>query len=116
MTKSVEDTNGLVSAIQSLNTCITHTSILTLLDYRKGARHQGKHKNTLISAQTDVGVITVLLFDGGGENSCAMLQRKDGTAPSSSSQVNETNNWVNVTLPHSVPRDPVFVVNIGDCL
>ena len=78
----------------------SHTSILTLLNYRKGARHQGC-KKTLIAAHTDVGVITVLLFDGGNS---ASLQRRDG------------DNWVDVKLPTEVPSDPIFVVNIGDCL
>ena len=78
----------------------SHTSILTLLGYRKGARHQGC-KKPLVAAHTDVGVITVLLFDSGGS---AVLQRADG------------DNWIDVKLPLIVPSDPVFIVNIGDCL
>jgi isopenicillin N synthase-like dioxygenase len=78
----------------------SHTSILTLLGYRKGARHQGC-KIPLVAAHTDVGVITVLLFDDGD---CAALQRAEG------------DNWVDVRIPKSVPMDPIFVVNIGDCL
>mmetsp|Transcript_7352 Transcript_7352/g.13939 ORF Transcript_7352/g.13939 Transcript_7352/m.13939 type:complete len:620 (-) Transcript_7352:51-1910(-) len=78
----------------------SHTSILTLLGYRKGARHQGC-KIPLVAAHTDVGVITVLLFDDGD---CAALQRSEG------------DSWVDVRLPRSVPSDPIFVVNIGDCL
>lgn len=78
----------------------SHTSILTLLGYRKGARHQGC-KIPLVAAHTDVGVITVLLFDDGD---CAALQRAEG------------DTWVDVRLPKSVPSDPIFVVNIGDCL
>jgi isopenicillin N synthase-like dioxygenase len=78
----------------------SHTSILMLLGYCKGARHQGC-KKPLVAAQTDVGVITVLLFDAGGS---AVLQRADG------------DNWIDVKLPSLVPSDPVFIVNIGDCL
>lgn len=79
-----------------------HTSILTLLGYRKGARHQGKLKRPLVAAHSDVGVITVLLYEAGG---CAVLQRSDGN-----------DGWIDVTLPRYVPKDPVFVINIGDCL
>jgi isopenicillin N synthase-like dioxygenase len=78
----------------------SHTSILTMLGYRKGARHQGC-KKPLVAAHTDVGVITVLLFDRG---SVATLQKL------------EDHNWIDVKLPNNVPQDPIFVVNIGDCL
>ena len=77
----------------------SHTSILTILGYQKGKRHHGC-KKPLVAAHTDVGVITVLLFDAG---TSACLQRYDG------------NNWVDVKLPSEVPSDPIFVVNIGDC-
>ena len=87
---------------------ISHTSILTLLGYRKGARHQGKHARPLVSAHTDVGVITVLLFDGGDS---AVLQRI-----MSESTLKGKENWADVKLPYSIQNDPVFVVNIGDCL
>jgi isopenicillin N synthase-like dioxygenase len=86
-----------------------NTSILTLLGYRKGARHQGKHTNPLIAAHTDVGVITVLLFDGGD---CATLQRHQ----LQSGNENSSFRWVDVKLPSKLPEDPIFVVNIGDCL
>lgn len=79
-----------------------HTSILTLLGYRKGARHQGKHKRPLVAAHSDVGAITVLLFDAGD---CATLQRSDGHE-----------GWIDVNLPRYVPDDPIFVINVGDCL
>lgn len=78
----------------------SHTSILTLLGYKKGARHQGC-KKPLVAAHTDVGVVTVLLFDGGD---VAALQRADD------------DNWIDVKLPFDIPNDPIFVVNIGDCL
>jgi isopenicillin N synthase-like dioxygenase len=78
------------------------TSILTLLGYRPGTRHKGKNKGPLVAAHTDVGVITMLLFDR--SNSCATLQRSDGKG-----------GWVDVKLPDSVPNDPIFVVNVADC-
>jgi isopenicillin N synthase-like dioxygenase len=78
----------------------SHTSILTLLGYRFGSRHS--RKLPLVAPHTDVGVATMLLFDSGD---CATLQRKssDGT-------------WTDVRLPRMVGDDPIFVVNIGDCL
>jgi isopenicillin N synthase-like dioxygenase len=79
------------------------TSILTLLGYRDGTRHKGKNKGPLVAAHTDVGVITVLLYDG-GNRTCASLQRRDG------------DGWVDVDLPAVVPDDPVFCVNVADCL
>lgn len=80
-----------------------HTSILTLLGYKVGTRHKGKNKSPLVAAHTDVGVVTMLLFDSSG--CCAQLQRSDGMG-----------GWVDVKLPSAVPDDPVFVVNIGDCM
>jgi isopenicillin N synthase-like dioxygenase len=78
------------------------TSILTLLGYRAGTRHKGKSKGPLVAAHTDVGVITMLLFDG--RKTCATLQRRhDG-------------GWADVDLPAKVPEDPIFVVNVADCL
>ena len=99
-------------------------SILTLLNYRKGARHQGK--KPLVAAHTDIGVITILLFDSGNS---AVLQRAEGSQHEN--HIHETvgcndgktlfsgeTNWIDVTLPHqTLPyHDPVFVVNIGECL
>jgi isopenicillin N synthase-like dioxygenase len=78
------------------------TSILTLLGYRTGTRHKGKNKGPLVAAHTDVGVITMLLFDGA--KTCATLQRSNGMG-----------KWIDVELPHSVPVDPIFVVNVADC-
>ncbi len=100
--------DGLNNSDQKLDTCLettriekdSHTSILTLLGYKKGARHQGC-KKPLVAAHTDVGVVTLLLFDGGD---VASLQRL------------EDGNWIDVRLPSKIPKDPVFVVNIGDCL
>ena len=83
--------------------CSAHTSILTLLGYKVGTRHKGKNKSPLVAAHTDVGVVTMLLFDSSG--CCAQLQRSDGVG-----------GWVDVKLPSVVPDDPVFVVNIGDCM
>ncbi|CAB9512848.1 expressed unknown protein [Seminavis robusta] len=83
-----------------------HTSILTLLGYTVGTRHKPGKKNSskspLVASHTDVGVITMLLFDGPG---CAKLQRSDGSG-----------GWVDVQLPSVVPEDPILVINIGDCL
>jgi isopenicillin N synthase-like dioxygenase len=80
-----------------------HTSILTLLGYKVGARHKSKNRSPLVAAHTDVGVITMLLFDGPG---CAQLQRSD----------KGQGGWVPVRLPYAVPDDPIFVINIGDCM
>jgi isopenicillin N synthase-like dioxygenase len=79
------------------------TSILTLLGYRVGTRHKGKNKGPLVAAHTDVGVITMLLYDG--SETCASLQRSDGHG-----------GWINIELPQKVPTDPVFVVNVADLL
>ena len=88
----------------------TTTSILTLLGYRFGTRHKGKHKGPLVAAHTDVGVITLLLFDG-GRNTCAKLQRRDCRDDTGE------DGWVDVDLPSTVPRDdPILVVNVADCL
>jgi isopenicillin N synthase-like dioxygenase len=135
---------------------IAHTSILTLLGYRTGTRHkksisqpqQTNAKTTkknrsaahpLVAAHTDVGVITVLLYDGGD---CAVLQRQvnstssstmkainnnDGSggigiggSPSASNEDNINSNillFEDVLLPkRTVPKDPIFVVNVADCL
>ena len=99
-----------ISAL-SMKDSMSHTSILTLLGYRSGSRHKkGKKKkiHPLVAAHTDVGVITVLLFDQGD---CATLQRKDII-----SEKAEESSWIDVTLPSRVPKDPIFVVNIADCL
>ena len=88
-----------------------HTSILTLLGYQPGSRHKRGSKGylrPLVSAHTDVGVITVLLFDRG---QCAALQRAGGAADP------DPREWVDVDLPPARGGDdPVFVVNVGDCL
>jgi len=102
----------------SMKESIDHTSILTLLGYRIGTRHKRKQKEPLVAPHTDVGVITMLLFDGGD---CATLQRADSTAADTvrtdDSQGKSTStNWVDVDLPSVISDDPVFVVNIGDCL
>lgn len=79
------------------------TSILTLLGYRVGTRHKGKNKGPLVAAHTDVGVITMLLYDG--SDTCASLQRSDGQG-----------GWIDIELPQKVPSDPVFVINVADLL
>ena len=101
-------------------------SILTLLGYgrrddgeimrglaRNGSANCNKKKKKrrrgqrpLIAAHTDVGVVTILLEDGG---SCAVLERAD---------LNNSNAWTPMRLPplNYVSQDPVFIVNIGDCL
>lgn len=84
------------------------TSILTLLGYAVGSRHKGKHTGPLVAPHTDVGVLTFLLFDDGN---CATLQRHRDGHPSGSQP-----SWVDVTLPPVVPSDPIFVVNVADCL
>jgi isopenicillin N synthase-like dioxygenase len=94
---------------------LDHSSILTLLAYsprKKPTNQQSRKKNKtkaskrveypLVAPHTDVGIITVLLFDGG---SCAQLQRSDGNG-----------GWVDVNLPQPVPEDPVLVINIADGL
>ena len=90
-----------------------NTSILTLLGYRTGSRHKKlnqKKKRTvhpLVAAHTDVGVITVLLYDGGD---CAVLQRQKITTDAGN------NEFEDVSLPPQIDDDPIFVVNIADCL
>ena len=91
----------LERSLKPLRESESHTSILTLLGYRVGSRHKGKNKGPLVAPHTDVGVITMLLFDSGNS---ATLQRSDGEG-----------GWVDVRLPMSVPDDPIFVVNIADC-
>lgn len=106
----VEQSNG------KEGTGLAHkTSILTLLGYQTGSRHKKKHHkkkrsvHPLVAAHTDVGVITVLLYDGGD---CAVLQRQVQT----SEQSKPKNQFKDVVLPNHVPDDPIFVVNIADCL
>lgn len=91
-------------AVFSMKGSVKHSSILTLLGYRTGTRHRRKEKPPLVAAHTDVGVITFLLFDNGD---CATLQRADREKEGS---------WVDIKLPPHVGEDPVFVVNLGDCL
>jgi isopenicillin N synthase-like dioxygenase len=89
-----------------------HTSILTLLGYQPGSRHKKGSKGymrPLVSAHTDVGMITLLHFDGG---KCAALER----AYKSSNIDPETIEWIDVDLPPFHYDDPLFVVNVGDCL
>jgi len=96
-------------------TTANHTSILTLLGYQPGSRHKRGSKgylNPLVAAHTDVGMITVLLYD---EGKCASLQRS-----ASPRQGEQNQEWIDVNLPSPKylknGNDPVFVVNVGDCL
>ncbi|CAJ1961771.1 unnamed protein product [Cylindrotheca closterium] len=113
--QSNPDQQSTLSSLQAIASkdISDHTSILTLLGYRKGTRHKKtqkkRHVHPLVAAHTDVGVITVLLFDGGNS---ALLQRKS----SPTNENNDEDQWTNVTLPPMVPEDPIFVVNIADCL
>jgi isopenicillin N synthase-like dioxygenase len=118
----------LVSSLTALGSIeeekgsIAHTSILTLLGYCKGTRHKDtgktfnkkKRMHPLVAAHTDVGVITMLLFDGGD---CAALERKDNVSGSGiQGDSADDVSWAKVLLPSTVSADPIFVVNIGDCL
>jgi isopenicillin N synthase-like dioxygenase len=94
---------GLTLNFLSSSESVAHTSILTLLGYQTTSRKKGKQARPLVAAHTDVGVITLLLFD---EGDCATLQRRAA----------DVDSWTDVLLPRSVPGDPVFVVNVGDCL
>jgi isopenicillin N synthase-like dioxygenase len=92
-----------------------HTSILTLLGYQPGSRHKKGSKaymRPLVAAHTDVGVITILLFDNG---TCAALERA-ANAPNNAN-IDDTIEWLDVSLPPlNDDNDPIFVVNVGDCL
>ncbi|KAL7500326.1 hypothetical protein ACHAWT_010492 [Skeletonema menzelii] len=96
------------------NQSSNHTSILTLLGYQYGSRHKKGSKGymrPLVAAHTDVGIITVLLYDNG---KCATLQRVANTSEADP----KTDEWVNINLPAGpyYNDEPVFVVNVGDCL
>ena len=108
------DDENCINAVNIANSMLTgtaHTSILTLLGYRRGARHQGRRSRPLVAAHTDVGVITMLLFDQGNT---AILQRT--SQPSERQAVKDGGGeWVDVMLP-PLCDDPYFVINIGDCL
>ena len=89
-----------------------HTSILTLLGYQSGSRHKRGSKGymrPLISAHTDVGMITLLHFDSG---TCAALERAANASTTDPANI----EWIDVNLPSYHDNDPVFVVNVGDCL
>jgi len=102
MSNNNEETDQIISSRDT-----SDTSILTLLGYQKGSRHRqhGKQIRPLVAPHTDVGVVTLLLFDQGDS---AKLQRIDREAE---------NQWIDVALPRIQNEcDPVFVINIGDCL
>ena len=63
----------------------------------------------LISAHTDVGMITLLHFDSG---KCAALERAANASTTDPANI----EWIDVDLPSYYDNDPVFVVNVGDCL
>jgi isopenicillin N synthase-like dioxygenase len=91
------------------------------LGYQSGSRHKKGSKgylNPLVAAHTDVGMITVLLFDNGA---CAALQRSvAASGVECQSQRPEHEEWMDVNLPSTKyleeGNDPIFVVNVGDCL
>ena len=98
------------------------TDILTLLGYKgkkKNARKKEKQSRPLVAAHTDVGVITILLYEPDGD--CAKLQRKKrgnrskGGGGGGGEGEGEEEEWIDVSLP-PLQEDPMFVVNIGDCL
>lgn len=106
--KAVENNASAYSVRKSF---AHNNSILTLLGYRLGTRHKKSYQkkkrivHPLVAAHTDVGVITVLIYDNGD---CAALQRE--------CKLKDGSQFENVTLPFCVDDDPVFVINIGDCL
>jgi len=114
--EALQDCMGPEESLEALSVhSEAHSSILTLLGYTKGKRHnkQGKTYRPLVAPHTDVGVVTVLLFDQGD---CARLQR---CSPKTIISSRQEANWVDVVLPSknlSIPDDPIFVINIGDCL
>lgn len=119
---SLHDAKDTSQAVDPFTeTSLVHnTSILTLLGYRTGSRHkklnQKKKKavHPLVAAHTDVGVITVLLYDGGD---CAVLQRQSTPQDASNKDDGDGSmRFQDVVLPSQVDDDPVFVVNIADCL
>ena len=69
--------DAAVSVDSGKTSTTSSTSILTLLGYRHCTRRKGENKGPLVAAHTDVGVITLLLFDG-GRRTCAKLQRRCG--------------------------------------
>jgi isopenicillin N synthase-like dioxygenase len=104
LSNSIAPLAGYVNGDNETESIVPEAStMLTLLGYQIGTRHRGKNKGPLVAAHTDVGIITILLFDG--KDTCATLQRSDGHG-----------GWVDVVLPQKVPHDPIFVINIADCL
>ena len=99
---SAESASRCMNLLAGGGCAATQTSILTLLGYEAKKKKSKKQPRPLVAAHTDVGVITVLVFDNGD---CAALQRLDSDG-----------SWCDVALPPTVPEDPVFVVNVGDCL
>ena len=56
-----------------------------------------------------------MLFDSGD---CAVLQREvtNNANQTTSNSADAEKKWANVNLPPIIPDDPIFVVNIADCL
>ena len=101
------------TAIRSLTSehDAVQTSILTVLGYSAKKKKRKRNIRPLVAAHTDVGVITVLLFDPGD---CAVLQRCAGRAGEIGGH-SAGGEWKDVTLPFPT-SDPIFLVQVGDCL
>ena len=92
------------------------TNVLTLLGYKgkkRNARKKKKESRPLVAAHTDIGIITIRLYEPTGD--CAKLQRRrnvvvKGSTRGSSSE--KSKEWVDVILP-PLNDDPMFLVNIG---
>ena len=103
MNSTTSISSSTSSSIDSVIPSTRTTDILTLLGYQRKKKSARKGQaRPLVAAHTDVGVVTVLLYEPEGD--CAKLQRNDGK-----------DGWIDVKLPR-LSENPMFVVNIGDCL
>ena len=89
----VETTRSLATEFYELcsGDASARTDVYTLLGYQYGSRHKKGSKGymrPLVAAHTDVGVITVLLYDSG---KCATLQRVADACTADPT----TKEWVN---------------------
>lgn len=98
-----------------LSSCSIRSSILALNGYKTATTNMAR-KSDLIAAHTDVGVITILAFDGGDVGRLQMYKKS-------------TQEWVDIQLPSegdtggghsngSISSNGVayFVINVGDAL